>query len=295
MAVVSLRAQQAPHLPDPARHHHRRPDHHRRRLGHPGPQQLRLHQDGLLRGQRLLGPEVLDDRHVPQGLPRAAQAQGPDPGRARPHPGQLPVVRARRGQHLDQPDGQVRQPVPQGHRGPRRDRTSTTRSARSSSSTSRPPPPEHGRDQLAARRRHRLRRRREGLRRPRPGRPLAQGRQPELPGRRRRQGQGQDPGLQPGQLRPHPHHDLHEGLRLAPLHQHQHPHRLPGSHGPGPGGGPDRPRGPGGSAPTTMPDDFSFATSETFIQFYKTATSGIYFAMIAVVLDRPRSSAASSS
>jgi putative ABC transport system permease protein len=29
-------------------------------------------------------------------------------------------------------------------------------------------------------------------------------------------------------------------------------------------------------------DDFSFATSETFIQFYKTATSGIYFAMIAV-------------
>ena len=31
-----------------------------------------------------------------------------------------------------------------------------------------------------------------------------------------------------------------------------------------------------------MPDDFSFATSETFIQFYKTATSGIYFAMIAV-------------
>ena len=32
----------------------------------------------------------------------------------------------------------------------------------------------------------------------------------------------------------------------------------------------------------SMPDDFSFATSETFIQFYKTATSGIYFAMIAV-------------
>ena len=30
------------------------------------------------------------------------------------------------------------------------------------------------------------------------------------------------------------------------------------------------------------PDDFSFATSETFIQFYKTATSGIYFAMIAI-------------
>jgi putative ABC transport system permease protein len=29
-------------------------------------------------------------------------------------------------------------------------------------------------------------------------------------------------------------------------------------------------------------DDFSFATSETFIQFYKTATSGIYFAMIAI-------------
>ena len=30
------------------------------------------------------------------------------------------------------------------------------------------------------------------------------------------------------------------------------------------------------------PDDFSFATSETFIQFYKSATSGIYFAMIAI-------------
>jgi putative ABC transport system permease protein len=30
------------------------------------------------------------------------------------------------------------------------------------------------------------------------------------------------------------------------------------------------------------PDDFSIATSETFIQFYKTATSGIYFAMIAI-------------
>ncbi|HPW18067.1 MAG TPA: ABC transporter permease [Candidatus Aminicenantes bacterium] len=30
------------------------------------------------------------------------------------------------------------------------------------------------------------------------------------------------------------------------------------------------------------PDDFSFATSETFIQFYKTATQGVYFAMIAV-------------
>jgi putative ABC transport system permease protein len=30
------------------------------------------------------------------------------------------------------------------------------------------------------------------------------------------------------------------------------------------------------------PDDFSLATSETFIQFYKTATSGIYFAMIAI-------------
>jgi len=29
-------------------------------------------------------------------------------------------------------------------------------------------------------------------------------------------------------------------------------------------------------------DDFSFRTSETFIQFYKTATSGIYFAMIAI-------------
>jgi putative ABC transport system permease protein len=31
-----------------------------------------------------------------------------------------------------------------------------------------------------------------------------------------------------------------------------------------------------------QPDDFSIATSETFIQFYKTATSGIYFAMIAI-------------
>jgi len=30
------------------------------------------------------------------------------------------------------------------------------------------------------------------------------------------------------------------------------------------------------------PDDFSFRTSETFIQIYKTATSGIYFAMIAI-------------
>ncbi len=30
------------------------------------------------------------------------------------------------------------------------------------------------------------------------------------------------------------------------------------------------------------PDDFAIATSETFIQFYKTATSGIYFAMIAI-------------
>jgi putative ABC transport system permease protein len=29
-------------------------------------------------------------------------------------------------------------------------------------------------------------------------------------------------------------------------------------------------------------DDFSFRTSETFIQFYKNATSGIYFAMIAI-------------
>ncbi len=30
------------------------------------------------------------------------------------------------------------------------------------------------------------------------------------------------------------------------------------------------------------PDDFSFRTSETFIQFYKNATSGIYFAMIGI-------------
>jgi putative ABC transport system permease protein len=29
-------------------------------------------------------------------------------------------------------------------------------------------------------------------------------------------------------------------------------------------------------------DDFSFRTSESFIQFYKNATSGIYFAMIAI-------------
>lgn len=32
----------------------------------------------------------------------------------------------------------------------------------------------------------------------------------------------------------------------------------------------------------SQPDDFSFHTSETFIQFYKSATSGIYFAMIAI-------------
>ncbi|MGB9836899.1 MAG: ABC transporter permease [Candidatus Saccharicenans sp.] len=31
-----------------------------------------------------------------------------------------------------------------------------------------------------------------------------------------------------------------------------------------------------------QPDDFAFQTSETFIQFYKSATSGIYFAMIAI-------------
>jgi putative ABC transport system permease protein len=30
------------------------------------------------------------------------------------------------------------------------------------------------------------------------------------------------------------------------------------------------------------PDDFSFQTSETFIQFYRSATSGIYFAMVAI-------------
>jgi putative ABC transport system permease protein len=30
------------------------------------------------------------------------------------------------------------------------------------------------------------------------------------------------------------------------------------------------------------PDDFSFQTSDTFIQFYKSATTGIYFAMIAI-------------
>jgi putative ABC transport system permease protein len=34
--------------------------------------------------------------------------------------------------------------------------------------------------------------------------------------------------------------------------------------------------------PFGKPDDFSFRTSETFIQFYKTATNGIYFAMIAI-------------
>jgi putative ABC transport system permease protein len=32
----------------------------------------------------------------------------------------------------------------------------------------------------------------------------------------------------------------------------------------------------------SQPDDFSFQTSDTFIQFYKTATNGIYFAMIAI-------------
>ncbi len=31
-----------------------------------------------------------------------------------------------------------------------------------------------------------------------------------------------------------------------------------------------------------QPDDFAFVTSDTFIQFYKSATSGIYFAMIAI-------------
>jgi putative ABC transport system permease protein len=34
--------------------------------------------------------------------------------------------------------------------------------------------------------------------------------------------------------------------------------------------------------PFDKPDDFSFNTSETFIQFYKTATTGIYFAMIGI-------------
>ena len=34
--------------------------------------------------------------------------------------------------------------------------------------------------------------------------------------------------------------------------------------------------------PFNKPDDFSFNTSETFIQFYKTATNGIYFAMIGI-------------
>jgi putative ABC transport system permease protein len=34
--------------------------------------------------------------------------------------------------------------------------------------------------------------------------------------------------------------------------------------------------------PFAKPDDFSFRTSETFIQFYKTATTGIYFAMIGI-------------
>lgn len=34
--------------------------------------------------------------------------------------------------------------------------------------------------------------------------------------------------------------------------------------------------------PFAKPDDFSYRTSETFIQFYKTATSGIYFAMIGI-------------
>ena len=31
-----------------------------------------------------------------------------------------------------------------------------------------------------------------------------------------------------------------------------------------------------------QPDDFAFQTSETFIQLYRSATSGIYFAMIAI-------------
>jgi putative ABC transport system permease protein len=34
--------------------------------------------------------------------------------------------------------------------------------------------------------------------------------------------------------------------------------------------------------PFQKQDDFSFRTSETFIQFYKTATAGIYFAMIGI-------------
>jgi len=34
--------------------------------------------------------------------------------------------------------------------------------------------------------------------------------------------------------------------------------------------------------PFNNPDDFSFQTSDTFIQFYKSATTGIYFAMIAI-------------
>lgn len=34
--------------------------------------------------------------------------------------------------------------------------------------------------------------------------------------------------------------------------------------------------------PFNKPDDFSFQTSDTFIQFYKSATTGIYFAMIAI-------------
>ncbi len=34
--------------------------------------------------------------------------------------------------------------------------------------------------------------------------------------------------------------------------------------------------------PYGKPDDFSFRTSETFISFYKTATNGIYFAMIGI-------------
>ncbi len=34
--------------------------------------------------------------------------------------------------------------------------------------------------------------------------------------------------------------------------------------------------------PFNNPDDFAFQTSDTFIQFYKTATTGIYFAVIAI-------------
>ena len=50
----------------------------------------------------------------------------------------------------------------------------------------------------------------------------------------------------------------------------------------GPGRGPDHPPLVAASGPTRTRTISPSRTSETFIQFYKTATSGIYFAMIAI-------------